>query len=179
MQEEFFDIVDEKGVPTGQQATRQEAHAKGLWHRAVHIYCVRKNGDSVDFMVHLRAKTKDRNPDRWDTRFGGHVSAGETVEQTVLGELKEETGLVVSIDELIQGDMRVSDHGANREFNYVYFLAGDRPIESIVFQDGEVQEVKWMSAHDIVNSLRVYPEDWSGMSETFGEICNWISKKLV
>jgi isopentenyl-diphosphate Delta-isomerase len=178
MQEEYFDIVDENNLPTGQVTARQDAHTKGLWHRAVHIYCVRKSEVGVDFLVHLRSKEKGRHPNCWDTRFGGHVKAGETVEEAVLGELEDEAGLAVSLNDLVQADIRVSDHGANREFNYVYFLVGDRPVESLVFQDGEVQEVKWMSADEVLESMQKELDRWSGNPDTFREISEWISEKL-
>ncbi len=34
---EFFDVVDERAEPVG-RATRREVHARGLWHRAVHVH---------------------------------------------------------------------------------------------------------------------------------------------
>ena len=34
---EWLDLVDENGNPTGERATREEAHAKGLRHRTAHV----------------------------------------------------------------------------------------------------------------------------------------------
>ena len=37
MAEEIFDIVDEKGQPTGEKVTRSQAHAEGIRHRTAHM----------------------------------------------------------------------------------------------------------------------------------------------
>jgi isopentenyldiphosphate isomerase len=179
MPEEYFDIVDENNQPTGQKATRQEAHTKGLWHRSVQVYCVRKNSDGeVDFLVHLRSKTKGRNPGRWDTRFGGHVKAGETVEEAALGELKEEAGIMVPYEALKHIPVRSLDYGVNKEFVYAHFLVGDREIGSLSFQDGEVEEAKWMAGSDIIHSMRKNPENWGAGIETFIDV-NTLAKKMT
>ena len=39
---EFFDIVDEKGIPTGETIERTQAHKKGVRHRTAHIWIIRE-----------------------------------------------------------------------------------------------------------------------------------------
>jgi len=176
--EEYFDIVDENNVSTGERRLRQEVHSEGLWHRAVHIYLFRKKEDGIDFLVHLRSETKDLNPNMWDTRFGGHVKAGETIEDTVLGELKEEIGLNVEISNLLQGDVYKHDGFPNREFNIVYYHDFKGDTASLRFNDSEVQEVKWMDAQEIVQSMASTPENWTGKSEKFRKIVEILIAKI-
>ncbi|MCF0222751.1 MAG: NUDIX hydrolase, partial [Fibrobacter sp.] len=38
MMEEQIDILDSDGKPLGYSRGRSEVHAKGLWHRTVHIW---------------------------------------------------------------------------------------------------------------------------------------------
>ena len=40
---EWLDIVDENGVPTGQEVSRQKAHRLGLRHRTAHVRIVRRS----------------------------------------------------------------------------------------------------------------------------------------
>jgi isopentenyldiphosphate isomerase len=40
-----------------------------------------------------RAKSKDRFPGRWDTSVGGHVALGETPEEAIHRETREELGI--------------------------------------------------------------------------------------
>ena len=44
---EIFDIVDEKGIPTGETIERTQAHEKGVRHRTAHIvYMYTKHVDA-------------------------------------------------------------------------------------------------------------------------------------
>ena len=87
--QEYFDIVDENNALTGEKKLRSDAHTTGLWHRTVHIYLFRIINGKFEFLVHLRSKTKDLNPNKWDPRFGGHLKTGENVQDTVKSELLE------------------------------------------------------------------------------------------
>ena len=42
---EFFDIVDEKGIPTGESIERTQAHKKGIRHRTAHIWIIREQDE--------------------------------------------------------------------------------------------------------------------------------------
>ena len=44
MSEEIFDIVNERDEVVG-QAPRKEVHARGLWHRAVHVLVFNTRGE--------------------------------------------------------------------------------------------------------------------------------------
>jgi len=44
MSEEIFDIVNERDEVVGQN-TRREVHARGLWHRAVHVLVFNARGE--------------------------------------------------------------------------------------------------------------------------------------
>jgi len=90
MVEEYFDIVDKENWPTGKVKLRSEVHRDGDWHQVVHIYIVDGKGN---YLVHLRSVKKDLSPHKWDTRFGGHVKAGEEILETALAELGEEIGI--------------------------------------------------------------------------------------
>ena len=124
------------------------------------------------------SKTKDLNPNMWDTRFGGHVKTGETVEDTALEELKEEIGVNVQISDLIFGDVYKHDGFPNREFNIVYYYNFQGDITSLKFNDGEVQEIKWMETQEIIQSMRNTPGNWTGKSEKFLKIVEILIAKM-
>lgn len=167
--DEYFDIVDENNLPTGERCLRSEAHSQGLWHRTVHIYLFKKT-DEIEFLVHLRSKTKDLNPNRWDTRFGGHLKAGESIQDAIKGELQDEVGLTLEPSNLIQGEIYKRDKYPNREFTNAYYYKFEGEISFLKFNDGEVQEVKWMKSSEILESMMRAPETWSGSKGGFTEI---------
>lgn len=78
--EEYLDVFDENNQPTGEILSRRQVHEEGLWRRTVHIYLFRKGATGLEFLLHLRSKLKESSPGLWDTRFGGHIKAGATVE---------------------------------------------------------------------------------------------------
>lgn len=178
MPEEYFDILDEEGNPTGEKRSRYEAHSQGLWHRTVHIYLFRKINDKIEFLVHLRSKSKDLNPNTWDTRFGGHLKVGESIEDALVTEIKDEIGLELRPDNFIQGETRKRDKFPNREFTVVYYYNYTDGLNKLKFDDGEVQEVKWMISEDIIRFMKAEPLNWSGGSTGFTIILNFLKTKL-
>jgi isopentenyldiphosphate isomerase len=158
---EYLDIVDENNILTGEKRLRSEVHSQGLWHRTVHIYLFKIIENDIYFLVHLRAKNKDLYPNCWDTRFGGHIKSGESIEEAINNELMEEVGLGLERGSLIQGEIKKSDHFPNREFTHSFYYRFDGDIATLKFNDGEVQEIKWMKSDDILESMDKNKNVWS------------------
>lgn len=178
MADEYLDLVDEENNLTGKNELRSIVHSTGLWHRTVHIYLFRKINNNIEFLVHLRSKNKDLHPNCWDTRFGGHIKSGENIENGVTNEIKEELGINLNPSKLIEGEFRKSDKYPNREFSKIYYLEYSKPLANLTFNDGEVQEVKWLSKEDIPNSIDQSPEKWSGSKVGFEEVSRFLQQKL-
>ncbi|MDP2587134.1 MAG: NUDIX domain-containing protein [Candidatus Komeilibacteria bacterium] len=176
--EEYFDIVDEKNQPTGEIRLRSEAHTLGLWHRTVHVYFFRQTNKQLEFLVHLRSKNVDSAPNNWDTRFGGHLKAGETYEQAAIGEIKDEVGIEVNLSSLINGLARISNKKTNKEFSQVYYYKFTGELGDLSFKDNEVQEVKWLKVDQIILELTENPNNWAPRLEGFLEILEYLTLHL-
>jgi len=172
MKSELFDIVDENNKPLEIIKERSLAHRDGDWHRSVHIYVL---NDKDEFLVHLRASFKDLRPNCWDTRFGGHVLAGDTVGHTAVKELEEEAGIKIEIKDLLKGVTYKWDGKTNREFNTVYFYKFKKG-DVVKFNDNEVVEVKWMSFEEILKLLMNNPEKWATRASTVQKIYKYWKK---
>jgi isopentenyldiphosphate isomerase len=176
---EYLDIVDENNVLTGEKKLRSEIHTEGLWHKTVHIYFFKKIDNEIQILVHLRAKNKDLHPNCWDTRFGGHIKTGEDIESAARSELMEEVGLKLEQNNLIQGEVYKRDKYPNREFTHSFYYRFDGDISTLKFNDGEVQEIKWMKSSDILDSMDKNPDIWSGGKTGFTKILVVLKAKLT
>jgi len=121
--QELFPLVDEQGQVTG-KATRGECHnGSHLLHPVVHLHVFNSRGEVY---LQKRPEWKDIQPGKWDTAVGGHIDYGETPEQALLREVREELGIEAFTPELI--GTYVFESKRERELVYVNKTTYDGPI---------------------------------------------------
>ncbi len=134
----------ESGKPTGVSITRGDSYRTGTPHEGVHLWIARETGDDVELLFQHRAKNKALYPDCLDITVGGHVTFGQDKgdEGKIKKEAMEEIGISLNESELVDlGYSRFEDKTEvynHREFQHVYLLADQRPLDSYKFTDGEV-----------------------------------------
>jgi 8-oxo-dGTP pyrophosphatase MutT (NUDIX family) len=94
----------------------------------------------------------------WALPGGGH-DVGETVTQTVVREVKEETGIDVAVEEVSglytdPGHVMAYDDGEVRQQFSICFRA--RPIGGKLRTSSESKEVRWVFPADL-NKLDIHP----------------------
>ncbi|MGV8168702.1 MAG: NUDIX hydrolase [Candidatus Nanoarchaeia archaeon] len=181
MTDELIDIFNAQNNNSKVAKMKSEAHKKGLWHRATHIWLYNSNGD---LLLQLRAKEKSLYPDMWDVSVGGHVSAGEEPITSGIRELKEELGLKAREKDLVFFGIRKVNHIYkkinNKEFLYVYLLKYDGDIKKLKLQKEEVQKIKFFSQEELKKDVKNNPHKFLPHGTYWNEIMrevNHITKK--
>ena len=120
---EKFPVVDEDGRVIG-SATRGECHnGSRLLHPVVHLHVFNSAGS---LYLQKRPEWKDIQPGKWDTAVGGHIDYGETPEEALRREVREELGVTDFTPVFV--DKYVFESTRERELVYVHRTTYDGPI---------------------------------------------------
>ena len=139
--EEIFPVVDEEGNVIG-RATRGECHdGSKLLHPVVHLHVFDVEGRL--FLQH-RPTWKDIQPDKWDTAVGGHVDYGETIEDALRREAREELGLIDFTPEFLRSYVFESDR--ERELVNTFKTTVD---PAAVRPSDELDGGRWLTADEL------------------------------
>ena len=105
-------------------ATRGECHGGSkLLHPVVHLHVFNSQDDVY---LQRRPEWKDIQPGKWDTAVGGHIDYGETPEQALQREVREELGITDFTPEFV--DKYVFESRRERELVYVHRITYDGPV---------------------------------------------------
>lgn len=158
---EYFDIVDENGIPTGETVEREKAHERGIRHRTAHVWIVRKVNGRTQILLQKRCKSKDSFPGCYDISSAGHIPAGADYISSALRELKEELGVSVKEEELKDCGMHRMDVNTefygkpfiDRQVSKVYLLHLDWEAEEFKVQEEEIESVIWMDFEECMQAV--------------------------
>ncbi|MDE6371018.1 MAG: NUDIX domain-containing protein [Duncaniella sp.] len=145
---EILPLVDIDGNIIG-KATRGECHnGSHLLHPVVHLHLF----DSVGRLyMQKRPEWKDIQPGKWDTAVGGHIDFGETVDEALVREIREELGIDVEREKLCpQLQSRyVFDSDRESELVHVFTIITDVPPQPTEELDGG----RFWSRNEIIKGI--------------------------
>lgn len=132
---ELADIYDAKGHLTGRVCRRGQPLGQGEFYLASAVTICNSAGE---VFCTLRSPRKSLAPNMWESPGGG-VLAGETSLEGAIRELREETGLLISEEEL-----RFLLRRQTRDVLLdVYALRRDFPLSQVTLQPEETVEARW------------------------------------
>jgi isopentenyl-diphosphate delta-isomerase len=153
MSEEIFDIVNEQDEVVG-QATRKEVHARGLWHRAIHVLVFNGRGE---VFLQKRSMLKDTAKGKWDSSCSGHVDSGESYDTCAVRELGEEIGLFVTQppQRLFKIDARKE---TGMEFCWICHCASEGPF---TLHPEEIETGGWFTPERVTQWVAENPREFA------------------
>ena len=134
------DIYDENRNLTGRTRPRGETLEPGEFGLVVCVWVYDGRGN---ILMTRRAPEKSF-AGTWENS-GGAAQAGETSLQAVVRELREETGIAAPAEEF----EFLSTTREGHFFYDHYCLRADVPLERIVLQQGETDDVRWVSMEEV------------------------------
>jgi isopentenyldiphosphate isomerase len=139
--EERFPLVNGKGEVTG-CAFRSECHnGSKLLHPVVHLHVFNKKGE---ILLQKRSMNKDIQPGKWDTSVGGHVDYGETIEEALYREVREELGITSFVPRFVCSYVFESE--IEKELVYAYQTIVETPAR---FNPDEIDEIRFWTREEI------------------------------
>ena len=156
--EEYLDVIDENGVPTGKTVERSVAHREGFPHRTSHLWLVRRRNGRIQVLLQKRAMTKSF-PGCYDISSAGHIPAGQDFCPSAIRELQEELGLTAEESELVYcGDMKIVWDDVffgipyhDRQYTRVLLLWADVEEDQMTLQKEEVDGVLWIDLQECMD----------------------------
>lgn len=146
----MVDIINEKDVVVG-TTTRQDSHKNPQLHRVVNIWFFNNNNE---VLLQKNSLTKNHDAGKLSETVGGHVDAGESYDEAAVRETAEETGLHLSVEDLILVTTHVPTVAEQKalEFHarkvYAYKFLGNK--EDLRPSDDEGAGFEWVPVSDFL-----------------------------
>jgi len=139
---EIVDIVDENDVVIG-QAPRSEVHAKGLRHRFVTALV---QNDKGEILLQWRSHRKAIFPRMFDSSVGGHVGAGQSYEQAIMQETREELGIHLPAAPQLLGNISYFEPGTENMVGQAFLIHHNGPFTG---WEAEADKLEWFTPAEL------------------------------
>ncbi len=149
---EMFDVVNERNEVI-QQLPRGEVHAKGLLHRAVHVFVINSRGEVY---LQKRSHLKDVSPLKWDSSAAGHLDVGESYAACAIRETREEIGIEIDSTELA-AQLPAGTH-TDHEFVELHLARHNGPMRPL---PEEIACGEWFAPETIDTWISARPQDFA------------------
>lgn len=154
---ELLCVVDEFDVPMAPKP-RHEVFKNGFWRRTVHVWLLNHENQ---ILCQKRSMKKSTGAGKWEVTVGGHIGPDDNYFSGAVREVREETGLPITADDL--NLIKIYKDQETREYRGVFYCKLKVNSKQIIKEDDEVDEVKFLN----LKTLKQYL--------LYKKFSNWIS----
>ena len=150
MPPDIFDVYDKDRTLTGKTVFRGTPLSDGEYRIAVQVWIQNHAGQ---WLISQRSENKS-HPLKWEPT-GGCVLAREDSLQAAVREVREELGITLDPEDgILFTSLRCCQPcWENPGFLDIWMFRDNTPIESMVFQPGEVHAARWASRNEILDLI--------------------------
>jgi len=151
---ELLCVVDEFDTPQEPQP-RHLVKKNGFWFRAVHVWIV---NEKKQILCQKRSLKKDQGAGKWEPAVSGHISPEDTYFTGAVREVREETGLPITVKDLKLVKI-YKDHDFH-EYRGIFYCKVNAELHQIKSEEDEVDEVKLLSVNTLKKYLNKKTDKW-------------------
>lgn len=151
---------------------KQEAHRKGLLHRAFSVFIFNSDGE---MLLQRRASTKYHSPNLWTNAVCSHPREGETYKDAAIRRMKEELGISTEVEKKFHFIYKAEVGGGlwEHELDTVFVGEYNGPFSP---NPAEVSELRFVSLDRLSEEISQSPEQFT---EWFKIILNEFQQFLL
>ena len=143
---EYLDVYDNNGKPTGRKVLRGDKEEEFDEKEHIPISIIFIENDNKEFLI--QKTSKEKGGDYSST--GGHVLSGETPLEAIKRETKEEIGLDIDNDEIIDYGYLLFD----MPIRFLFYVQKNVDASKLKLQKEEVESVAFKSVDEIYNLIK-------------------------
>ena len=152
-------------------ATKWQAHAEGLLHRAFSVVLTRQGPDGPELLLSRRALDKYHSGGLWANSCCSHPRAGGATLEAAYRRVREELGCeAVGLQEIGAFAYRAEFENGLCEFEYDHVLVGS--IDGTLQPDpAEVDDARWITYEKLAAELASEPQKFTAWAPMVLSIC--------
>jgi len=149
-------LVNENDEVQGEME-KQEAHLKGVLHRAFSIFIF---NNKKELLIQQRAKIKYHSALKWTNTCCSHPRVGESYLEGAHRRLKEELGFDCELQKKFDFIYKAEVGDGMIEHEYDYVFTGQYEGE-IHINPLEIESVKWINLIDLKKDIKLHPDNYT------------------
>ena len=167
---ELLEVYNNEGNPTGRVVQRGDKSAVFSENEHIAVGVIFIENSKGEFLIQKTSKEKEGK----FSSTGGHITKGETPLTSIVREVKEELGIDINKEDVVELGYLLYD----RPIRFMFYIKQDIDLDKIVLQQEEVEYVEYMTVEQI-KSLIKEGLTYTSHAKMFEKVLEYKQKKNI